>query len=112
MRSGERNIWAWAEALGLLQASERMQRRVFAVEEAHALPCWQPAVDLCQDGDELTLLVVLPGVDPRRVEVVVDAADVFVRGERAMPWRLQTTRLVAPSGREKKQYPPGTACQK
>jgi HSP20 family protein len=102
MRSGERNIWVWAEALELLQASERWQRRIFAVEAAHAPPCWQPAVDLFQDGAELTLLVALPGVDPRRVEVVLDAADVLVRGERAMPsagHRAAIHRLEIPYGR-------------
>jgi ATP-dependent Lon protease len=98
MRSGERNIWVWAEALELLQAPERMQRRIFAVEAAHALPCWQPAVDLFQDGDELTLLVALPGVDPGRVEVVLDAADVLVRGERAMPSAGHRAAIHRPVG--------------
>jgi HSP20 family protein len=102
MRSGERNIWVWAEALELLQASERYAAADLCRRGGACAAVLATAVDLFQDGDELTLLVALPGVDPRRVEVVLDAADVLVRGERAMPsagHRAAIHRLEIPYGR-------------
>lgn len=112
MRSGERNIWVWAEALDLLRGSERLQRRIFAIETSQSPPCWQPAVDLFQDGDEVTLLVALPGVDSRLIEVELDATGVLVGGERPMPsacHRAAIHRLEIPYGRFERRItlPPG-----
>jgi HSP20 family molecular chaperone IbpA len=57
----------WAEALDLLQGAEQVQRRVFSLESVHSVPCWEPAVDLYENGEELRLLVALPGVSSRQM---------------------------------------------
>lgn len=113
MRSGSRSFWVWAEALDLLQGAERLQRQSFALKILGSAPCWEPSVDLYQDGDELTLLVALPGVDSRQVEVALDEAGLLVRGERPMPPACQRGaihRLEIPYGRFERRIalPPGS----
>ena len=113
MRSRDRSFWVWAEALDLLQGTERLQRQSFALKMLHSAPCWEPSVDLYQNGGELTLLVALPGVDPRQVEVALDEAGLVVRGERPMPPACQRGaihRLEIPYGRFERRIalPPGS----
>ena len=102
MRSRERSFWMWAEALELLQGGEQLQRRFFTLDAPQPVPCWEPAVDVYQNGDELRLLVALPGVSPRQVEVALDDDGLLVSGERPMPSlvsRAAIHRLEIPYGR-------------
>ena len=51
---------------------------------------------------EVLVLVALPGVDPDRVEAVIDGADLVVAGSRVLPAALRTAvihRLELPQGR-------------
>ena len=92
----------WAEALELLQSAERLQRQFFQVGVAQGAPCWEPPVDLYENGDELRLLVALPGVTPQQVEVVLTPTLIIVRGERSLPTnsrRAAIRRLEIPYGR-------------
>ena len=112
MRSREPSSWMWAEALELLQSRERLQRRFFVVGTLQSLPCWEPAVDLYEQGDELRLLVALPGVSSRHVEVLLEDTAIVVRGERPMPTafhRASIHRLEIPYGRFERRVtlPPG-----
>jgi HSP20 family molecular chaperone IbpA len=75
----------WAEALALLQDAERLQRQFFQVGALRGVPSWEPPVDLYENGDELRLLVALPGVTPEQLEVVLAPGLIIVRGERALP---------------------------
>ena len=75
----------WAEALELLQDAERLQRQFFQVGVLQGAPCWEPPVDLYENGVDLRLLVALPGVTPRQVEVVLAPGLIIVRGERSLP---------------------------
>lgn len=112
MRSRDPKSWMWADALELLQSTERLQRRFFVVGTLQALPCWEPPVDLYEQGDELRLLVALPGVNSRQIEVVLDQAAIVVRGERPMPTAIHRAaihRLEIPYGRFERRVtlPPG-----
>jgi HSP20 family molecular chaperone IbpA len=103
--------WVWAEALELLRGAERLQRRVFQLGAAEA-PGWEPPVDLYEAGDQLTLLVALPGVAAHELEVLLEAGTVVVRGERAFPAGFQRAtiyRLEVPYGRFERriELPPG-----
>ena len=92
----------WAEALELLQSAERMQRQFFQVGVAQGAPCWEPPVDLYENGAELRLLVALPGVTAQQVEVVLTPTLIIVRGERSLPTnsrRAAIHRLEIPYGR-------------
>ena len=98
----------WAEALDLLQGAEQVQRRFFSLESVHSVPCWEPAVDLYESGEELRLLVALPGVSSRQCEVVLDDAGLVVRGQRPMPsvlHRAAIHRLEIPYGRFERRIP-------
>ena len=113
MRADDRRLWMWAEALDLLQGGERWQHRVLACENLQSVPCWEPAVDLYENSDELRLLVALPGVDSRQIEVVLDEAGLVVRGRRPIPQALRRAmihRLEIPYGQFERwiALPPGS----
>ena len=112
MRADDRRLWMWAEALDLLHGGERLQRRFLALESLHSVPCWEPSVDVYENGDELRLLVAMPGVHFRQVEVVLDEASLVVRGTRPIPQALRRAtihRLEIPYGRFERwiALPPG-----
>ncbi len=95
-------FWIWTEALELLRNAERLQQRFVARDAVHRVPCWEPAVDMYEQGDELTLFIALPGVGARQFEVIVDGAALVVRGRRPPPSALQRAaihRLEIPYGR-------------
>ncbi len=102
----------WAETLDLLQAGEQLRRRFLTVESLQSLPCWEPSVDLYENGDEVRLLVALPGVNSRQVGVLLDDQGLLVRGERPIPSACQQAaihRLEIPYGRFERRIalPPG-----
>lgn len=102
MRSRDQSFWGWAEALDLLEGGEQLPRRVFILESLQSVPCWTPSVDLYEDDDELRVLVALPGVNSRQVEVLLDEAVLVVRGQRPMlspSHRAAIHRLEIPYGR-------------
>lgn len=102
MRSHDQSLWVWAEALDLLRAGEQLQRRFFTLAGLQSVTCWVPAVDVYGEGDELKVVVALPGVDSGHLEVLVDDEGLAVRGERPMPSTSQHAaihRLEIPYGR-------------
>lgn len=102
MRRRDSAFWLWAEAMELLQNEERLQRRSAALAILQSVPCWEPAVDLYEQEDELTVRVALPGVSPRQLEVTLEEAGLVVRGRRPLPSALQRAaihRLEIPYGR-------------
>lgn len=112
MRSRDPRSWMWAEALELLQDAERLQRQFFRIGVLQGAPCWEPPVDLYENGNELTLLVALPGVTPQHLEVVLAPSLIIVRGERSLPAnsrRAAIHRLEIPYGRFERRValPPG-----
>lgn len=112
MRRRHTGFWIWAEALDLLRNAELLQRRVVVRQALHAVPCWEPAVDLGEQGDELTLFVALPGVNPQQIEVSLDPKGVVVHGRRPIPPALLHAaihRLEIPYGRFERRIslPPG-----
>jgi len=99
--------WVWAEALELLREAGQIQRHFFQLGAAEA-PAWEPAVDLYETGNGVTLEVALPGVAPDAVEIVLEPGTVVVRGERAFPvqqGRAVIYRLEIPYGRFERRVP-------
>ena len=102
MRSRDPRSWMWAEALDLLQSAERLQRQFFQLGAAQGAPTWEPPVDLYETGNELWILVALPGVTTDQLEVVIDGASIVVSGERPLPLGARGAtilRLEIPYGR-------------
>jgi len=71
-----------AEAVEMLDDAQRLQRQFFRISAAHGGPCWEPPVDVIDNGRSLTLLVALPGVPPDQFAVQVEGRALVVRGER------------------------------
>jgi HSP20 family molecular chaperone IbpA len=98
--------WVWAEALELLREAGQIQRRFFQLGAAEA-PAWEPAVDLFETSEGLTVEIALAGVAPDALEVSLDSGTVVVRGERAFPveQRAMIYRLEIPYGRFERRIP-------
>ena len=98
--------WVWAEALELLREAGQIQRRFFQLGAAEA-PAWEPAVDLFETGEGLTVEIALAGVAPDALEVSLESGSVVVRGERAFPveQRAMIYRLEIPYGRFERRIP-------
>ncbi|MCM8597004.1 Hsp20/alpha crystallin family protein [Accumulibacter sp.] len=112
MTSRDQSFWMWAEALELLQGAERRRGRFLTLEALRPVPCWEPSVDLYEDGEVLRLLVALPGVSARQCEVVLGEDGLIVRGRRPMPkvsHRTAIRRLEIPYGpfERRIELPPG-----
>lgn len=102
MSRGNPRSWLWAEAFDLLRSAEHWQTRFVAVDAGRAVPCWEPAIDVYEQGDELTLFVALAGVRAEQVEIVVEPGGLLIRGQRPIPPTLKRAairRLEIPYGR-------------
>lgn len=96
----------WAEALGLLEQADRLQRQFFGV--ARATPAsrrqahWEPPVDVIETAGEIVVTVALPGIPPEQIEIQFENGVLAVRTERHAPVSARTTairRLEIPYGR-------------
>jgi HSP20 family protein len=103
MPSRDPAIWMWAEACELLDRADRLQRQFFRPGQRNATrPTWVPPVDILETERELWILAALPGVEPDRVEVIVDGGTLIVAGERPLPVPSRAAvirRLEIPHGR-------------
>jgi HSP20 family molecular chaperone IbpA len=102
-----RNDWMWSEACEMLARAERMHREFFRpIHTAARVPAWEPPVDVLETDREVLVFFALPGVDPDRVEAVIEDDTLLVAGLRVLPPELQTAtihRLELPQGRFEKR---------
>ena len=92
----------WSRALQALEQSERLNRQVFQLGRRRLRgPTWEPPVDVYERSNGLTVLVALPGVPLRHLDVVVDGGVLHIVGERQRPVKRQSAirRLEIPYGR-------------
>jgi HSP20 family protein len=100
--------WMWSEAVEMLARAERMHRELFRPAAGRPVPTWEPPVDVLETENEVLVLVALPGVDPDRVETVIEDAYLMVAGARTLPRELATAvihRLELPQGRFERRVP-------
>src|SRR3974390_1793833 len=93
--------WMWSEACAMLARAEGLHRELFRPTGLGA-STWEPPVDVLETEREVLVLVALPGVDPDRVEAVIEGNDLVVVGTRVVPAELRTAvihRLELPQGR-------------
>ena len=87
----------------MLARAEGLHRELFRPIGPSALPpAWEPPVDVLETEHEVLVLVALPGVNPDRVEAVIDGNDLVFAGTRVFPNELRTAiihRLELPQGR-------------
>ena len=105
MSSKDPATWMWAEACEMLGRADRLHRQFFQPARARArtlCPTWEPPLDVFETDGELWILVALPGVEPDRLEVVVDdQGTLIVAGERPLPAQARDAavhRLELPYG--------------
>jgi HSP20 family molecular chaperone IbpA len=109
MKSDRQFGWMWAQALDLLDQAERLQRQyVRYVGPGTDSAVWEPPVDIQESGSEVLLQFAIPGVEPGRIEVSLDAEGLTVSAVR--PVRLAqrnalVRRLEIPYGRFVRRIP-------
>jgi len=96
--------WMLSEAIGSLARAERLRQQFFVLQSQSAREtCWEPPIDVLETEQELLILVALPGVEPERVEAVIDGEGVLtISGQRTLPDELRNARihrLELPQGR-------------
>jgi hypothetical protein len=75
-----------SEAIGSLARAERLRQQFFVLQSGPREACWEPPIDVLETDDEVLILVALPGVDPEKVEAVIDGDGVLTISEqRAHP---------------------------
>jgi HSP20 family molecular chaperone IbpA len=102
MQVADPRTWMLTEAVGLLDAAERLQRQFYCIGSSVERPCWELPVDMIGSDEVLGVWVVLPSVSPDRFYVAVDHTTLFVQGERrlfAARTRGAILRLDIPYGR-------------
>jgi HSP20 family protein len=96
--------WMLSEAIGSLARAERLRQQFFVLQSP-ASPretFWEPPIDVLETEEELLILVALPGVDPDRVEAVIESGILVISGRRTLPAELRSARihrLELPQGR-------------
>ena len=94
--------WMLSEAIDQLARAERLHQQFFSLHSGPREPSWEPPVDVWETDEELLILVALPGVDPDRVEAVIDDGLLIIGGHRTLPAELRHARihrLELPQGR-------------
>jgi HSP20 family molecular chaperone IbpA len=102
----------WQRAQELLQETERMRHHFFALVAGEPLPAWEPPADIFESSDALWVLIALPGVEARRIEVRCGDQRVHVLAHSDLPAGLRGARILRmelPRGRFERviELPPG-----
>lgn len=109
--------WMWSEACDMLARAERLHRAFVrparSREQMPALPVWEPPADILETGEEVVVIIALPGVEAERAEVMIDGNDLVVGGVRVLPSEFRHAlihRLELPQGRFERRLrlPAGT----
>jgi HSP20 family molecular chaperone IbpA len=87
------------EALELLREADRMHRQFFTLALGRGGPCWEPPVDIIEDGHAIIVRIALPGVVAADVEVRTDGTRLHVLGVRPLAAGTAIHRLEIPYGR-------------
>lgn len=112
MAAPKADVWMWAEACEMLARAERLHRQFFQLQRSRRLPVWEPPADVLETARQVLVLVALPGVDPDRVETVIEDGELIIAGTRTLPVELRNAiihRLELPQGHFERRLalPPG-----
>ena len=113
MPSHDLEKWMWAEACDMLDKADRLHRQFYRPSRKGVpRPTWEPPVDVLETDHEFGVQVALPGVEPERIEALLDDNVLIVRGQRRLPIDSNATvihRLEIPHGHFERriELPPG-----
>ena len=85
MSEQDPSLWIWAQAREALERVDRLHRRFFELGCRSRQPVWEPPVDVFEVGDGLFIQIALPGVDPRAIELRLEADGLVIAAERPLP---------------------------
>ena len=111
MSSRNRNPadWMLSDAMAAMAKPSGCTARCFRPPRCDGVePCWEPPVDVLETEHDVLVLVALPGVDPDRVEALIEDGQLVVRGRRLLPPELRRAvihRLELPQGRFERRIP-------
>lgn len=79
-------VWMWAQACGLVEQAERLQRQFFRPAPSASMPAaWEPPADVFEDEREIVVVIAMPGVTAERMQVLSEPGVLIVRGSRPLP---------------------------
>lgn len=109
MSSHNSTDWMWAQACALIDEAERMHRQFFRLGTSERMRAvWEPPVDVFEDGNEVVVVIALPGVPADAAEVTIEAGAMVVRAEAGFPFaggRHVVRRLEIPYGYFERRIP-------
>lgn len=95
--------WMWSQACDLIEQAERMHRQFFRANTSQpSQVVWEPPADVFENEREIVVVIAMPGVSADRMEVLIDAGALVVRGVRALAMLepgLAVRHLEIPYGR-------------
>ena|SRR5580698_1871521 len=105
--------WMWAEACALLDQAERKHRHFFDLIAAPASrPMWEPPADIFADGEQVNVVIALPGARAEEVTVQITPTGLQIDTTVAPPAVsavMSVVRMEIPYGRMRRRIdlPPG-----
>ena len=103
MTAADPRSWMWAEACAMIERAEQLHRQFFQPgTAASSRASWEPPVDVFESERELLIVVALPGVETRDVEIATQPGGLLVAGVRRFPTAangMQIQRVEIPHGR-------------
>jgi HSP20 family protein len=105
--------WMWAEACALLEQAERKHRHFFDLIAAPASrPMWEPPADIFADGEQVNVVIALPGARAEEVTVQITPTGLQIDTTVAPPAVsavMSVVRMEIPYGRMRRRIdlPPG-----
>jgi HSP20 family protein len=103
----------WAEACALLDQAERKHRHFFDLIAAPASrPMWEPPADIFADGEQVNVVIALPGARAEEVTVQITPTGLQIDTTVAPPAVsavMSVVRMEIPYGRMRRRIdlPPG-----
>jgi len=85
MFSGNLKKLMWIEALDLIDQAERLHRHFFQPAGTRGSVCtWEPPVDIVDTGNDLMIVIALPGVKPEHIKVYTEGNTLIVAARRSL----------------------------
>ena len=113
MRTRNSTALMWAQACEVVEQAGRMHRQFFRLAApAETQAVWEPPADVFEDEAGVRVVVALPGVPQRGIELALVPGGLIVRAERQLSipdLRRWVRQLEIPYGRFERRIglPPG-----
>ena len=89
----DRTVWVWSEACAAMERATRLQHQFFGRNGASSSQAWQPPIDVFELDDRVVVLIALPGIEAKTVEVSFERGVLSVFGHRTFPAELRRAEI-------------------